>query len=50
MTQCIQCTIGCSTCNIVNTNCTSCITGYYFFNNTCVLSCPNPMISINGKC
>jgi len=38
---CIVCNTGCAQCVESSTNCVQCKTGYYLFNETCVVTCPN---------
>jgi len=35
------CTNPCKTCSISGTTCTSCVTGSYLHNNSCLSSCPS---------
>lgn len=38
--ECVSCTKSCLTCSVTTSNCTSCISGYYFnSDNTCTLAC-----------
>lgn len=46
--QCAQCIIPCSTCTSVS-QCTSCTSGYYFYNNSCGTSCPSGLYIPNNS-
>jgi len=39
---CSTCDIACATCTINSTFCQLCKPGYYYFNNTCNITCPQP--------
>jgi proprotein convertase subtilisin/kexin type 5 len=51
-TECIQCDSPCMNCNTTGTNCTSCPSGLYLFNSTCVGTCPTGYFYSNStnKC
>lgn len=39
--ECLQCLEPCYTCEGTTDNCLTCITGFYFHENTCVSECPS---------
>lgn len=48
--RCIPCDSRCTACTNTSTNCTQCANGYYYYSNTCILTCPNLMIVVRGQC
>lgn len=48
---CAKCFTGCETCNSTSsTSCLSCSENYNFYNNTCLINCPQGFYSSSGLC
>lgn len=39
--MCQQCQSPCQECSTIDTNCTQCVTGYYLYQNQCLMNCPS---------
>jgi len=46
----LACDEMCSTCDLLYSNCTSCIDGYHLFENQCLQTCPAPYLPFNTVC
>lgn len=48
--SCATCAIKCATCKVTSSNCTSCPSGTYFYQNDCLASCPALTYPYNKTC
>jgi hypothetical protein len=48
--SCDACDSVCYTCSILTTNCTACSTTAVFYQNTCLFTCPSPLVIYSGTC
>jgi len=47
---CSNCSVNCGTCSVNASNCTSCANPYFFYNGTCVGTCPAGMYQNSSNC